>query len=126
MDFFDNAVNKAKEVFDVAYKKTNEVVSAQKQKFDVASVENKRAKDFEALGMLYFDIIKDSDIENSEVKNIVEEIKAKNEKIKALREEINNTKNKRICPSCNASISKESVFCNVCGAKLTIDSEENE
>ena len=35
MEFFDNAVNKAKEAIDIACKKTNEVVSTQKQKFDV-------------------------------------------------------------------------------------------
>ena len=37
MDFFDNAIEKAKEVFDVARKKTNDVVSTGKQKFDVAT-----------------------------------------------------------------------------------------
>lgn len=126
MDFFDNAVNKAKEVFDVAYKKTNEVVNTQKQKFDIASVENKRAKDYEALGMLYFNMIKDSDNLDDAVKSIVEEIKIKNEKIAELRGEINNAKNKRVCPKCNANISKDSTYCSVCGAKLSIDSEENE
>ena len=50
MDFFDDAVNKAKEALDVACKKTNEVVTTQKQRFDIASLEAKRTRDFEALG----------------------------------------------------------------------------
>ena len=37
MDFLDNAVVKAKEAFDIAYKKTNEVVNTSKQKFDIAT-----------------------------------------------------------------------------------------
>ena len=57
MDFLDNALEKAKEVFDVARTKTTEVVSTQKQKFDVVSLENKRSKDFEQLGIFYFDMI---------------------------------------------------------------------
>ena len=51
MDFFDDAVNKAKEALDVACKKTNEVVTTQKQRFDIASLEAKRTRDFEALGL---------------------------------------------------------------------------
>ena len=81
MDFLDNAVSKAKEAIDVACKKTNEVVSTQKQKFDVVAIENKRAKDFEALGKLYFDMIKDTEVDNETVNKIVAEIKEKNSRI---------------------------------------------
>lgn len=125
MDFFDNAVNKAKEAIDIACKKTNDVVTTQKQKFDVAAVENKRAKDYEKLGMLYFEIVKDTEIEDSQIKALVDAIKEKNEKIKDLKAEINAAKNKRVCPNCAASIDKESVFCNNCGTKLQFDSERD-
>lgn len=123
MDFLDNAIDKARELFDVASKKTNEVVTTQKQKFDVSSIENKRSKDFQKLGEIYFDMIKDTEIENEEIKSIVEEITLKNQKINELNEEINNAKNKKICPTCSAAIDKNSVFCSFCGAKLTIDGE---
>ena len=123
MDFLDNAVNKAKEAFDIACKKTGEVVTASKQKIDVVTIENRRSKDFEALGKIYFDMIKDEEIENFEIKNLVLEIKDKNEKIEALTEEINNAKNKRTCPVCKATIDKLSVYCNICGAKLEIEND---
>lgn len=126
MDFFDNAIVKAKEAIDIACKKTNEAVNTGKQKFDIASIESKRAKDFEQLGMLYFDTVKDTEIENDSIRALVEEIKNKNDKIKELKTEINNTKNKRICPQCGAVIDKYSVFCSVCGTKLEFGSEENE
>lgn len=118
MDFFDNAVNKAKEAFDIAYKKTEEVVNTQKQKFDVASIENKRSKDYEKLGMLYFDMIKESEIENEEVKALVDEIKDKNQKIKDLKDEINAAKNKVACTNCSALNDENATFCNSCGNKL--------
>lgn len=123
MDFFDNAVNKAKEALDIACKKTGEVVTTSKQKFDVATIESKRSKDFEALGKIYFDMIKDEEIENFEIKNLVLEIKYKTEKIDELKEEINNAKNKRTCPVCKATIDKFSIYCNVCGAKLEYENE---
>jgi hypothetical protein len=126
MEFLDNAVNIAKEAFDIAYKKTEEVVTTQKQKLDVVSIENKRAKDFTALGEIYFNMIKDSEIDNIQVKELVDAIKEKNQKIADLKNEINTTKNKRICPECGANISDSSKYCNICGAKLVFESEGNE
>ncbi len=126
MDFLDNAVSKAKEAFDIAYKKTNDVVNTQKQKFDIAAVENKRAKDYEKLGKLYFEAVKDAELEDGEIKNVVEAIKDKNEKISELEAEIRYSKSKRVCPSCNATVDENAVFCSTCGAKLTIESEDNE
>lgn len=123
MDFLDTAVNKAKEVFDVACKKTGEVVATSKQKIDVVTIENKLSKDFEALGKIYFNMIKDEKNENFEVESLVLEIKEKQEKIETLKEEINNAKNKRSCPVCKATIDKNSLYCNICGAKLEFENE---
>lgn len=122
MDFIDDAVTKAKEAFDVAYKKTNEVVTTQKQKFDIASLEAKRTKDFEALGRFYYSELKGTEIENEEAARLVAAIDEKNAKIDELHKEINNIKNKRVCPKCGASIDKCSVYCNFCGEKLVFES----
>ena len=118
MEFFENAVSKAKEVFDVACKKTGEVVSVQKQKIDIATIENKRNKDFLALGKLYFKNIKDTEIEDEEIASLVASIKEKNEQIKQINEEIKETKNMKICPNCETFVKDEDVFCSVCGEKL--------
>ena len=126
MDFLDNAVSKAKEAFDIACKKTGEVVTTQKQKLDVVGIENKRAKDFIALGEIYFKMIKDTEIDNIQIKDLVEAIKDKNEKIAELKSEINAAKNKRICPQCGANIDDTSIYCSVCGAKLQFESDDNE
>lgn len=124
MEFLDNAVNKAKEAFDVARKKTGEVVNTEKQKFDVSSLKSKRDKHFCALGKIYFELIKDTEELEDETKELVIAIKEKNEKIDALNAEILSAKNKRICPNCGANIDVNSVYCNSCGIKLVIDSEE--
>ena len=71
MDFFDDVVNKAKEAIDVASKKTGEVVNTQKQKFDIASLENKRAKDFAVLGEIYYNKIKDGEAQDENISELV-------------------------------------------------------
>ena len=118
MDFFDDMVNKAKEAIDVASKKTGEVVNTQKQKFDIASLESKRAKDYAVLGEIYYNKIKDGAVEDENVSELVLAIKEKSEKIEKLKAEVNSAKNKRICPKCGAAIEQTSNYCNACGAKL--------
>ena len=125
MDFFDDMVNKAKEAIDVASKKTGEVVNTQKQKFDIASLESKRAKDYAVLGEIYYNKIKDGTVEDENVSELVLAIKEKSEKIEKLKAEVNSAKNKRICPKCGAAIEQTSNYCNACGAKLFFDSEED-
>lgn len=125
MDFFDDVVNKAKEAIDVASKKTGEVVNTQKQKFDIASLENKRAKDFAVLGEIYYNKIKDGEAQDENISELVLSIKEKSEKIEKLKEEVNSAKNKRICPKCGAAIDQTSNYCNACGEKLFYDSEED-
>ena len=125
MDFFDDMVNKAKEAIDVASKKTGEVVNTQKQKFDIASLESKRAKDYAVLGEIYYNKIKDGAVEDENVSELVLAIKEKSEKIEKLKAEVNSAKNKRICPKCGAAIEQTSNYCNACGAKLFFDSEED-
>ncbi|MBQ7726167.1 MAG: hypothetical protein IJT66_03390 [Clostridia bacterium] len=124
MDFFDDAVSKAKEVFDVACQKTGEVVNNQKQKFDIATLENKRKKDFEQLGMLCFEQMKEEEAPDAAIADLITAIRLKNEKIALLRAELNAAKNKCNCPKCGALIDADSIYCNLCGAKLVFDSEE--
>ncbi len=118
MDFFDNALNKAKEVIDVAYKKTEEVVATEKQRFDIASLNSKIDKDYKALGELYFKLYKNSEDVPEEAKPIFADIKDKLLKISELKEEISEAKNKAVCPHCQSYIAKNSVYCSVCGEKL--------
>lgn len=125
MDFFDDVLNKAKEAIDVASKKTGEVVNTQKQKFDIASLENKRAKDFAVLGEIYYNKIKDGEAQDENISELVLSIKEKSEKIEKLKAEVNSAKNKRICPKCGAAIDQTSNYCNACGEKLFYDSEED-
>ena len=110
MDFLDNAISKAKEVVDIAYKKTEEVVTTEKQRFDIASLNSKIDKDYKALGQIFYNLYKDNDNIPDNAKIIMEAIDEKLLKIKELKEEIGDSKNKAVCPHCQSYIPKALLF----------------
>lgn len=124
MDFLDNAIIKAKEAIDVVSKKTEEIVTVEKQKFDINSLKSKLQKDYAKLGKYYYGKIADSDELDSEEKALVDSINDKLEAIAKLEADIANAKGKRFCPSCNSAVDEKAKFCNNCGAKLIFESEE--
>ena len=125
-DFFDNAFDKAKNAFEVAYKKTGEVLSAEKIKFGISSLKTKREKLYAKLGKNYFDSLTETADLGDENKAIYDEIVQINTKIEDLSNELNFVKSNRLCPSCGAVIDENAVFCSKCGAKITFDTAEND
>lgn len=124
MDFLDNAIIKAKETIEVVSKKTSEIVTTEKQKFDVSALKAKLQKDYARLGRYFYENLKEDTELSSEAKTIVEEISKKIDEINKLEKEIANAKSKRVCPVCKAIIPENSVFCNICGEKIIFESEE--
>ena len=118
MEFFDDAVNKTKEVFDVVSKKTGEVINAGKLKYEIASVRTKVKKDYEKLGEIYYNQIKDGEDIPEEVKEIIADIKEKKEKEAELNTALGSLKDCVVCPKCGAAQDKSANFCNVCGEKI--------
>lgn len=124
MDFLDNAIIKAKETIEVVSKKTGEIVTTEKQKFDVSSLKAKLEKDYAKLGRYFYANIKDDAELSTEAKAIVDSISNKIDAIEQLNTEIAGAKNKRVCPACKSTIPDNSKFCNICGEKLIFESEE--
>lgn len=118
MGFLEDAVDKTKEVFDIACKKTDEILTVEKQKFNLNSLKSKREKDFADLGRIYFELIKDDQELSEDVGQIVYDIQSKSDEIDRLEAEIRYIKNKKVCQQCGASVDTKSVFCNNCGSKL--------
>ncbi|MBR6572767.1 MAG: zinc ribbon domain-containing protein [Clostridia bacterium] len=116
---FDNIVDKAKVTFEDVYKKAETVVSVQKQKIDVYSLEAKLSKSYEILGKLCYDAIRnDEPFDAESVKPVTDDIAEKIQLIENTKEEILKAKNKKLCTKCGAQIEKNGVFCSKCGAKL--------
>ena len=114
MDNFEEALNKAKEVATVAFKKTEEVINIQKQKIDIATLNNKLNNAYAELGRAIY--LKEGWDLSSE-QETVDKIDSLNAQIKAIKEEIRKTKCKDVCESCGKEIEKDAAFCSQCGAK---------
>lgn len=93
MGFLDDALNKTKEVIDVACKKTDEVVSVEKLKFNISSIKKNREKEYVELGKIYFEMIKDKDNLSEQEQKIVDGIIRKTNEIEEQNREISNYKN---------------------------------
>ena len=92
MDVFDNALNKAKEALEIVSQKTEEVVTLGKQKYNIATLENQCNKYFKALGELYYNNIKDSEIEDTQIYYLVNNISHTKLQIKLIKKEIESEK----------------------------------
>ena len=122
---FENVIDKAKEVFEVAYKKTGEAVSLGKQKYDLSVLENKISKNYEALGRLCFRSVKKGHTINLDgTDTLNEKIKARISRIDELKVQIMTVKNQKPCVNCGTAIDKETVFCPACGAKAEVVEDE--
>ena len=113
MGILEETAVKAKDAFDVVAKKTGEVWSVQKVKFNIASVNSQLSKDFETLGRICFEAF-DSDeakLDEESVAELKASIKEKLEKIKEYEDRLDAQKKVVICPDCGAKCPVEAVFC---------------
>ncbi len=94
MDFLDSALDVAKETFEIVSKKTEEVVTTSKQKFNIASLKNKRSKNFERLGEIFYEELRDSDIEDEEIKALVKLVTKQCKDIARLEKELEDAQNR--------------------------------
>ena len=139
MGIIEDTAVKAKDAFDVVAKKTGEVLSIQKLKYNIACINSQLSKDYETLGRLYFEQLtaekcekcEDADsaeetaqnAQSNEKNDAIEELKTaiieKKEKIKQMEDMLDAQKKVLICPVCSAKNPAESAFCSKCGTKLS-------
>jgi hypothetical protein len=115
VDKFDETVQKAKDVFESAVKKTEEFVFIGKQKISITALENKLSKAYIQLGKLQFNALKDCEIEDAKVSSAISEIKRIKSEIQLLLTEVEKVNGKKVCPNCKNKAPGGSGFCNKCG-----------
>lgn len=106
-----NAVNKAKEVAEVA--KINSMISDE---------ENKINSNYYQIGKLYVALHK-NDCEDN-FATMINDIVNAEKKIVEYREQIQSIKGIVKCPKCGAEVSVESAFCHACGAPMPVKKVE--
>ena len=114
----DNILTTAKEVFESAYKKTGDVVAAQKQKYELSVMQSRLSKHYEELGKLSYSAIRSNNfnLDNNDI--LDSKISVKMAQIEELQNEILTIKNQKPCRKCGAANNVDSSYCAVCGEKL--------
>lgn len=114
----DNIIDKARDVCDLATKKTTEVVESSKIKLDCVRVNGEIKKLYEKLGSTVYSMMR-SNYENKElVDSLAEEIDEELEKLKLLNEKLSDVKNVNFCNVCGAKNPTDNYFCSKCGSRI--------
>ena len=117
-EIFDDVVVNAKAAASAVSKKASVVYDASRHKITVAEIRgdiNKKLRDLGAL--TYKEQIHGIDL-SEQVQQIVTEITELKDNLNIINEHIAASKNHKKCSQCGANVPKNSLFCNICGAKL--------
>jgi ribosomal protein L40E len=118
MGVFEEFVVKAKDGFDVAAKKTGEIISVQKLRLSIASIKSEISKNYEAIGRLQYESVKNG-VDNAEaIASLADSVEQKLAEIENIEGQIAECTNKKNCPVCGAKNENNAAFCNKCGEKL--------
>ena len=117
-EIFDDVVVNAKAAASAVSKKASDVYDASKHKIAAAEIRGKKKKKLRDLGALtYKEQVHGIDL-SGQVQQTVAEITELKDNLNIINEHIAASKNQKKCPQCDANVPKNSVFCNICGARL--------
>ena len=122
----DDLINSAKNLVDIAGKKTDNVVEVSKLKYQCVQMSAELKSLYEKLGTAVYTMVK-SDFSNKELMDsLIEEIDSLKERIDQVNQEIAKRKNIRVCPACGSRNEKDACYCNKCGNKLDASAPQEE
>ena len=117
MSIFDDTVVKAKEVWDIAGKKTNDIITVQKLKMSIASLKSQLSKMYESLGRLCSDSL--TGPPSVSMLELMSEIEERIAEIKQLEKKLALLRGEKICSACGTKNMSDASYCYNCGNKLS-------
>lgn len=118
MGVLDDVISKAREVADVAGKKSEEIVEFSKLKLNSMGINNDINKAYQRLGVVLYDIRK-SDVEGEDIiAACIEEIDMLKMQLEDINQKMNEMRNIKKCTGCHYSNSADAVYCAKCGTRL--------
>ncbi|MCD8025859.1 MAG: zinc ribbon domain-containing protein [Clostridiales bacterium] len=118
---FDDMVVNAKAAASAVSKKASEVYDSSKHKITASEIRNDINSKLRDLGAITYKAQTQNVDMSEQIAETVEQITELKDNLAAVNEHIAAAKNQRKCPNCDASVPKNSLFCNICGAKLELE-----
>ncbi len=115
---FEDAVIKAKELFDTTGKKVDEVINVQKIKLSIAKQKAQIKEDFQLLGRLYYSGTKRDNVDPEALQAIVDQIELEKDKLRELETELAFAQGNIVCNECGAVNLADAEFCCKCGKEI--------
>ena len=118
MGVFDDVFSKAKEVADVAGKKSEEIVEFSKLKLNSMGINNDINKAYQRLGVVVYDIKKNNVDGEDIIRACMEEIDMLKVQLDEITLKMNEMRNIKKCSHCSFANATDAVYCAKCGTKL--------
>ena len=125
-EIFDDVVINAKAAAAVVSKKASTVYDTSKHKITAAEIRGEINKKLRDIGKYTYKKEVFGVDTSAEIAQAIAEVKELKENLEIINAHIDSVKNQKKCPQCEAKVPRNSVFCNICGAKLTEEEPEAE
>ena len=106
------------ETAETVGKKTEEVMSVQKLKSHIRTLERGNERDFMDLGKMLFEKYKNGEEISGEFAAICEEISKRNHVMETYEKKLSQIKGEGTCKKCQSTLPKGAAYCPVCGEKV--------
>ena len=117
-EFFDDVVVNAKTAASAVSKKASNVYDTSKHRISAAGIRGEINQKLRELGKYSFKQEAYGTDMSEEIARTVAEIRELKENLDIINAHIDSVKNQKKCPNCAAKVPKNSVFCNICGARI--------
>lgn len=122
-EIFDDVVVNAKAAASAVSKKAATVYDASKHKITAAEIRGEINKKLKDVGKLTYKQRVYGHNLDEQIDKTIAEIKELKENLDIINNHIDEIKNQKKCPKCEAKIPKNSIYCNICGAKIEEEEE---
>ena len=120
-EIFDDVVVNAKAAAAVVSKKASTVYDTSKHKITAAEIRGEINKKLRDIGKYTYKKEVFGVDTSAEVAQLIADVKELKENLDIINAHIDSVKNQKKCPQCEAKIPRNSIYCNICGAKLEDD-----
>ena len=120
-EIFDDVVVNAEAAAAVDSKKASTVYDTSKHKITAAEIRGEINKKLRDIGKYTYKKEVFGVDTSAEIAQLVADVKELKENLDIINAHIDSVKNQKKCPQCEAKIPRNSIYCNICGAKLEDD-----